>query len=187
MNAQLGSCLCHHLPAYFVWKCGVHLGGIWYSENLHLQSRLSLQWNVTWCSLAVRYWHFGTTYCFPSPRVNFQLPSCACNIPEEWSPQLHHSRSLKSYTKSYYGKLLLASEASEWHGYCKTLSPPPHNEDNSLLAWGIKCRSYKDFKHGWMTRVFLYVYMTTPAVSLIQRELYLHSPIPRYRIMLDWV
>ena len=78
---------------------------------------------------------------------------------------LHHSRSLKSYTKSYYGKLLLAIEASERHGYCKTLSPP--YEDNSLLVWDIKCRSYKDFKHGWMTRVFLYACMTTLAVSLI--------------------
>ena len=84
----------------------------------------SLQWNVTWCSLVAGYWHFGTIYCFPSPRVSYQLPSYACNIPVEWSPQMHHSWSLKSYTEGYYGKLLLASEASEGYGYCKTLPPP---------------------------------------------------------------
>ena len=152
MNAWLGSCLCHHLSAYFVWKCGIYRDGIWYCENLHLKFRPSLQWNVTWCSLVVGYWHFGTVYCFPSPMINYQQPS----FPEEWSPQLHHSRSLKSYTKSYYGKLLLASEASERHGYCTILSPPPtHNEGNRVLAWDIKYRSYKDFGPGWWAGFFI--------------------------------
>jgi hypothetical protein len=64
-------------------------------------------------------------------------------------------------------------------------APLPLIEDSSLLAWDMKCRFYKDIKHSWMTRVFLYACMTTPAVSLIEREFYLHSPIPLCRIMHD--
>ena len=92
----------------------------------------SLQWNVTWCSLVAGCWHVGTIYCFSSPRVSYQLPSYACNIPLEWSLQMHHSWSLKSYTESYYGKLLLASEASERHGYCK---PPPPPLVQTIVCW----------------------------------------------------
>lgn len=132
---DFNKCLCHHLSAYFVWKCGIYRDSICYCENLHLKLRPSMQWNVTWCSLAVGYWYFGTIYCFPSSRVNYHQPRFACNIPEEWTPQLHHSRSLKSYTKSYYGKLLLASEAEVLKFTKWSLSPHIHAHTLALSFW----------------------------------------------------
>jgi hypothetical protein len=60
-----------------------------------------------------------------------------------------------------------------------TPPPPPHYEENSLLVCDMKCRIYKDFKHRWMSRVFLFACTSIPTVNLIypatKRELLQHD------------